>query len=250
MKKRTLSIITAALCLVLSVWFLLPLTFGILHIGMLWPTALLLLAAARLLWPAFFRRLLRRRWLRYTVRGVIGAGLAITLTALCFMISAAANRSAPEGSTVVVLGCEVYGSGPSLILRHRIDAAYDYLSAHPRALCVASGGQNDNELISEAQCIREMLVSMGIDPARIYPEARSASTEENLAFSAQLIRSGGLCTDVVIASDNFHQLRAAIWARRNGLVPYSDGCPTVWYLAPGYWAREAAALVYMTLTGV
>ena len=151
---------------------------------------------------------------------------------------------------MVVLGCQVFPDGhPSLMLRGRINAAYDYLTAHPDVLCVASGGQNGSEPISEAQCIRDTLVSMGIAPERILLEDQSASTEENLAFSAALLRKKGLSTDVAIASDNFHQLRAAIWAERSGLTPYSDGCASPWFLTAGYWARETAALLYMVVTG-
>ena len=69
------------------------------------------------------------------------------------------------------------------------------------------------------------------------------------AFSAALLREKGLSTDVAIASDNFHQLRAAIWAQRSGLTPYSDGCASPWFLTAGYWARETAALLYMVVTG-
>lgn len=69
---------------------------------------------------------------------------------------------------MVVLGCQVSASGePTVMLRDRIDAAYDYLSAHPESRCVASGGQNDNEPISEAACIRNTLAARGIDPDRI-----------------------------------------------------------------------------------
>ena len=93
------------------------------------------------------------------------------------------------------------------------------------------------------------LVSMGIDPGRIYPEDASTSTEENLAFSAEVIRREGLPTEVAIASDNFHQLRAGVWAEKDGLTPYSLGCASIWMLGPGYWAREAAALLYMGATG-
>ena len=88
-----------------------------------------------------------------------------------------------------------------------------------------------------------------IAPERILLEDQSASTEENLAFSAALLREKGLSTDVAIASDNFHQLRAAIWAQRSGLTPYSDGCASPWFLTAGYWARETAALLYMVVTG-
>ena len=88
-----------------------------------------------------------------------------------------------------------------------------------------------------------------IAPERILLEDQSASTEENLAFSAALLREKGLSTDVAIASDNFHQLRAAIWAQRSGLTPQSAGCASPWFLTAGYWTRETAALLYMVVTG-
>lgn len=244
--------ILAVLCLLAAVFFLLPLGIGILHFGMVWPAALLLLCAAWLTWPDFFRRLLRPKWLRALVGCVIAVCMTAILVTLGKMAMAAADRPADgQDCTVVVLGCQVFPDGhPSLVLRGRIQAAYDYLSRHPEAVCVASGGQNDREPGTEARCIRDALVSMGIDQARIRTEERSQSTEENLVFSAAVIREEGLPTAVVIASDNFHQLRAAIWAEREGLTPYAAGCASPWFLTAGYWAREAAALLYMVCTGM
>ena len=249
--SRSVRYILAALCLAGAAFFLLPLAAGILHFGMVWPAAVLLLAAAVLLWPDFFRRLLRPVWLRRLVGCVAAVCMTVILVTLGKMASAALHHPADgQDCTVVVLGCQVFPDGhPSLMLRGRINAAYDYLSAHPDAVCVASGGMDDSEPITEAQCIRDTLVSMGIAPQRILLEAQSASTEENLAFSAALLREKGLSTDVAIASDNFHQLRAAIWAQRSGLTPYSDGCASPWFLTAGYWARETAALLYMVVTG-
>lgn len=239
----------AALCVLGAVYFLLPLSMGVLHIGMLYPAAGLLLAAVWLVFPGLFR--LWPRWLRRTVCVVLGAGLLVLGTILTLMgIRAAHHPDGTQPVTVIVLGCQVRSDGtPSRMLRDRIQAAYDYLSVHEEAVCVASGGQNDNEPISEATCIRDTLTGMGIDPARIYTEDRSTSTEENLAFSAQVIAENGLPESVAIASDNFHQLRSHIWAERSGLMPCSAGCASPWFLTAGYWAREAAALVYMVITG-
>lgn len=250
--KRTLARLAAGLCIVLAAFFLLPVCAGILHFGMLWPAAVLLGAAAVLLWPDFFRRLLRPKWLRRVIACAAAVCLTAVLVTLGKMAQSAGHRP-PEGApcTVVVLGCQVLPDGrPSLMLQNRIRAAYGYLTAHPDAVCVASGGQNDREPGTEARCIRDALVSMGIDQARIRTEERSQSTEENLAFSSAVIREEGLPTAVVIASDNFHQLRAAIWAEREGLTPYAAGCASPWFLTAGYWAREAAALLYMVCTGM
>lgn len=49
----------AAVCLALAAYFMAPLVMGILHIGMVYPAALLALAAAMLLRPRWFRRLPR-----------------------------------------------------------------------------------------------------------------------------------------------------------------------------------------------
>ena len=51
--SRTVRYILAALCLAGAAFFLLPLAAGILHFGMVWPAAVLLLAAAVLLRPDF-----------------------------------------------------------------------------------------------------------------------------------------------------------------------------------------------------
>lgn len=243
--------IAAAVCLLAAVFFLLPLAAGILHFGMVWPAAVLLAGAALLLWPDFFRRLLRPRWLRRLLGCIAAVCLTVILITLGRMASAALNRPAEgQACTVIVLGCQVFPDGhPSLMLRGRINAAYDYLSAHPDAVCIASGGIDDREPITEAQCIRDTLVSMGIEPGRIYLEDSSRSTEENLRFSAGVIRQNGLPHRVAIASDNFHQLRAAVWAERSGLTPCAVGCASPWYLTAGYWARETAALLYMAVTG-
>lgn len=250
MKPRTLARIGAAACLALAALFLLPLAAGVHHFGMVWPTAVLLLGAAVLRRPDFFRRLLPR-WARWTAASLAAVCLAVIGLTLYDMARAAADRPTDDTPrTVIVLGCQVLESGqPSLILRGRVQAAFDYLSHHPEAVCVASGGQNDSEPVTEAACIRDALTEMGIDPSRIYTEDTSASTEENLRFSAQIIAENGLPTDVAIASDNFHQLRAHIWAARSGLTPCSLGCASPWYLTAGYWARETAALVYMAITG-
>ena len=131
--------------------------------------------------PAQLRRLLtgRRRVLWRTLLAFFAAGLVCIDIVLGLMIRQSLNRPTGDAPrTVLVLGCEVRGLRPSPMLSARIDSAYDYLTTHPEAVCVACGGMADDEIISEAQCIRDELVRRGIDPRRIYMEDKS----ENTAF--------------------------------------------------------------------
>ena len=250
--SRTIRVILAALCAALAVFFLLPLAAGLHHIGMFYPAALLLLYGWMLLRPQKVKKLLngRSRGVFRTAAALLAAGTAVILAVLCAMGVQSARRptdSTPR--TVVVLGCEVRGTRPGRMLSDRIDSAYRYLSRHPEAVCVASGGMADDEIITEASCIRAELIARGIAPERIYVEDQSESTAENLAFSARVIRENGLPTDIAVASDNFHQLRAAIYARKNGLQAQSLGCRSYWLLSAGYWAREVPAIAAALLRG-
>ena len=117
--KRALFRIAAVLCIALAAFFLMPVFGGILHFGMIWPAAVLLSAAAVLLRPDFFRRLLRPRWLRRAVSLLAAVCAAAVLVTLGMMAGAAGNRP-PEDMpcTVIVLGCQVLEDGrPSLMLQ-------------------------------------------------------------------------------------------------------------------------------------
>ena len=220
MMNKILRYTLAALLAACAVLFLLPLTMGVRHIGVFYPVVILLIFIWMLLRPAQLRCLLtgRRRVLWRTLLALFAAGLVCIDIVLGLMIRQALNRPTDDAPrTVLVLGCEVRGLRPSPMLSARIDSAYDYLTAHPEAVCVACGGMADDEIISEAQCIRDELVRRGIDPQRIYMEEKSENTAQNIAFAAEVIR-------------------------QNGLQAQSLGCRSYRFLGPCYWAREVIAV--------
>ncbi len=236
--------ILGTLSLLGAVYFLLPLSIGVCHIGMFWPAALLLLAAAYCFFPGFFRRF--PRWLKALLLSGVGLVLAAALTVLTVMAAAAADRptgdNAPE--TVVLLGCQVYHGRPSMMLRGRINAAYDYLTAHPGAVCITTGGlDSSSETLTEGGCARQELIAMGIAPERVYAEERSFDTRENLLFAAEIIEEHKLSDHIVIASDNFHQYRGQLFAREAGLTAQSAGCFSPWFLGAGYACREVVGIL-------
>lgn len=171
---------------------------------------------------------------------VIGVVYGIAVSAS--MVTAIVKTPEPQ-STVVVLGCKVNGKNPSLMLRKRLEAAYRYLEEHPDVPCIVSGGQGPNEGISEAQCMYDYLTEHGIDSSRIYMEDKSTNTDENIRFSQKIIEENKLNETLAIATDGFHELRAAIIAQKNG-VETVGAIPanTPFYLLPTYWVREWFAI--------
>ncbi len=178
----------------------------------------------------------------------LGMGAAAGLTAHMII---AGYGNAPSSQRMpgaaIVLGCEVRSYGPSLMLRKRLDKAAAYLQEYDDILCVVSGGQGDNEPASEAAVMKEYLVQKGVNASWIVLEDQSTSTKENIVFSAAILKDNMLeQPEVVIFTDGFHQLRAAYYARQNGLRPYAVSCATPWGLAPSYWVREMLAICQLT----
>lgn len=238
---------SAVLCLLAAAFFLVPLALEVCHLGMFAPAAALLFLAAFLLWGEKWPR-----WLRRGVTALYLCGGAVVLGLLWQMGVCTRNVPAADSGerTVVVLGCRAFHGRPGLMLQGRIDAAYAYLEDHPESYCVCSGGLDEmKEPLTQGEVIAKTLAEMGIERRRLLVDSRSENTRENLAFSAELIRENGLTPQVAIASDNFHELRAAEYAKDVGLVPCALGCRSPWYLAPGYYCREMMALAAHWLLG-
>ena len=236
----------AVLFIGLGLYFLLPLVIGVRHIGMFAPAAVFGIFAWILLRPQKVKALLtgRHRALWRTLLALFAAGLMCVDVILGLMVRQAVNRPESDAPcTVLVLGCEIRGLRPSKMLQARIDSAYAYLAANPRAVCVACGGMADDEIISEARCIRDELVRRGIDPGRIYLEEKSENTRQNIAFAADIIEENGLPTEIAVASDNFHQYRGQLFARQAGLEAQSAGCFSPWFLGAGYACREVVGIL-------
>ena len=153
---------------------------------------------------------------------------------------------------VVVLGAGVHGTVPSLSLASRIDAAAQYLQAHPQVTCIVSGGQGPNEDISEAECMYRELVKAGIDPSRIWREDRATSTQENLRFSLDLIeaRTGTRPTQVNLLSNDYHLFRAKIFADQEGITAYGVAAHSPYFtLFLNYYLREIAGVWHEIIIG-
>ena len=120
---------------------------------------------------------------------------------------------------MIILGTTVEGTEPSPMLRDRIEAAAEYLEKNPDVMAIVSGRKADGNNISEAQCMFNKLVELGIDPTRILMEDQATSTVENFQFSIALLEEklGRVPQNIGVLSSEFHLLRARLIARSYGL---------------------------------
>lgn len=181
-------------------------------------------------------------------------GLGLGAAAITGAVIVRASYGSPDANCqyIVVLGAGVNGTTPSLSLRERLNAAYDYLTAHPDAICIVSGSQGAGEDISEAQCMYSDLTARGIDPSRVWMEDQATNTKENLRYSLDLIEARtGLRPDRIgLLSSEYHLYRAGLFAQAQGVTSYGIPAKTTWItLRFNYFLREIAAVWYYSLFG-
>lgn len=179
--------------------------------------------------------------------GIVAAVIALALV-MAFIISVliinAANTRASGDETLVILGCQVKGTRPSLMLTERLDAAKVYLDEHEDTYCILSGGKGPDEGISEAQCMYNYLTEQGVSADRLILEDRSTSTRENLLYSMEIIKERGLSTNVAIVTNEFHEYRAFKIAEKLNIKPVAVPACTHWWLFTTYFMREWYGVIY------
>lgn len=116
-----------------------------------------------------------------------------------------APRSVPTRRHAFV----VLGSGNASELKKRTQLAEAALKAHPTSVAVLTGGKATSTRPTEAEQMRQQLVTAGIDSSRLLLESKSASTVSNAWYSVALMKARGL-TSYTLISDASHLRRAEV----------------------------------------
>ena len=190
------------------------------------------------------------------------------------IFTGAASRDASNLDYLIVLGARVKEDGLSKSLKSRLDKAIDYLEENPGTVLVLSGGQGEDEPVSEAAAMRDYLVFNGVSERQLIMETRSFSTVENIAYSriaieedqaerkarharSDIIMEPGTYEEIsdkpirigVLTSD-FHVFRAEQIAKKWGIPDIygisSDSDPV---LLVHFCVRECAAILKDKLVG-
>ena len=183
---------------------------------------------------------------------ILCIGLLVCGITEAVIIHASFGEPKEQCEYVVVLGAKVRPDGPSVSLMDRIRAANDYMTLHPDVIAVVTGGKGADEPMTEAQCMFDELVKLGIDPARIWVEDQATSTWENLNFSLNLIeeKTGIRPEKIGILSSEYHLFRASLFADACGVE--SVGIPAATSRLSqkiNHFMREVAGVWHYILLG-
>lgn len=232
-----------------ALWFSIPLIAQVYNAGgILAFVFFLCCGVGACLFPSINRRVSFSKAVKKGIKSMFAlcmiAGVLWTIFLSSCMVYGmkAAPEEEGEPYTVIVLGSKVNGTVPSADLWQRILTAEAYLKAHPESKAIASGGQGRGEELPEGEAIRDALVELGIDRERVFVEAESTNTQENIAFSMEIARREGLSERIALVTDEYHQFRAGKTAASMGIEATAVCAATPWYVFPAAWARELLAL--------
>ena len=160
------------------------------------------------------------------------------------------KQHACKKSTLIVLGMGLKGEEMLPTLKLRLDGAAEYLKANVNSVAILSGGIAKHSSKTEAQTMKEYLVSVGVDEKRLILENEAKSTEENFRFSKRILKELSKDeSECVFLTNIFHVFRSQKTARALGMNINGIGVKDAFYIAPNNYLRECAAIVQYVIKG-
>ena len=149
---------------------------------------------------------------------------------------------------MIILGCKIRKDGTlTPLLKGRVDRALDFRKEQVNntgkdLIFIPSGGKGRDEVISEAEAIKNYLLDQGIKEKNIILENKSTNTYENIKFSNKLINKKN--TNICFSTTNYHVLRAGLIATTQGLKIDGIGSSTKSYFWINAFIREFIGTLY------
>ncbi|MDN5812740.1 MAG: YdcF family protein [Arthrobacter sp.] len=149
----------------------------------------------------------------------------------------------PEAITI--LGSRLIGGKVPPLLASRLDKAVELhrQAPDPKPVLIPSGGQGHDESRTEGEGMAEYLYEAGIPAADVVPENQAKTTRENLRFSREVQNAAGRPGPLLVVTNNYHVLRAALLARKYDVDAQVVGSPTARYYVPSAFLREFVAII-------
>jgi len=172
----------------------------------------------------------------------------ILLGTIIIAIKSVKKKATYNKDYMIILGCQIKKDGTlTPLLKGRVDKAIEFRNQQLKAtnkdlIFIPSGGKGNDEIISEAETMKNYLLEQGIKEKNILPEDKSKSTYENIKFSKKLIKDKN--ANIGFSTTNYHILRAGLIATEQGLKLEGIGSSTKTYFWINAFIREFIGTLY------
>ncbi len=174
----------------------------------------------------------------------------ILLSTIILQIIAIKRKPDLNKDFILILGCMIKKDGTlTNLLKGRVDKAIEFRDIQKKEtgkdlIFIPSGGQGSNEVISEAQAIKNYLLKQGIKEKNIIIEDKSKNTFENIKFSYNIIKNKTDKANIILSTTNYHIFRAGIIATKQHIPIECIGSKTKTYFWINAFIREFIATIY------
>ncbi|MBG9982870.1 YdcF family protein [Aerococcaceae bacterium DSM 111020] len=155
-------------------------------------------------------------------------------------------------NAIVILGAQVENPEQlPQILKSRVQYAlkiFQTLSDQEQQAIhfIVSGSRSNENLISEAKAIHDLLLQHGIPSNKIILEEEARSTHENLKFISDILLNKKQKNNILVITSDFHLVRTHILGWHHQLYFQLKGAPTPIWLLPYYLVRDFISFVVLT----
>ncbi len=149
---------------------------------------------------------------------------------------------------IIILGCQIKKDGTlTPLLKGRVDKAIEFRNKQLNEtgkdlIFIPSGGKGNDEVISEAEAMKNYLLKSGISEKNVLMDSKSKNTYENIKFSNKLIKKKN--ANIAFSTTNYHVLRAGLIATEQGLILEGIGSKTKVYFWINAFIREFIGTLY------
>ena len=174
----------------------------------------------------------------------------LTLATLYCNIMAAKHKPNFDKDYVIILGSKIRKDGTlTPILQARVDKAIEFAKeqkekSNKKIVFVPSGGKGEDEIIAEAEAMKNYLIEKGISLEDIIVEDKSKNTYQNLKFSKQKIDEDNKDGKIIFSTTNYHVFRSGVIANNEGIDCEGMGSKTKWYFYTNALIREFIANLF------
>ena len=165
-------------------------------------------------------------------------------------IKAAKHEPKYNKDFIIILGSMIKKDGTlTPLLKGRVDRAIEfgekqYQETKRKIIYIPSGGKGSDEIIAEAQAIKNYLIEKGVPKEQIIIEDKSTSTIENIQFSKKIINKINKKGSIIFSTTNYHVFRSGIIANKCGIDCEGIGSKTKWYFYSNALIREFIANLF------